>query len=309
MTFDDAVTEFRYWLISARGRSQLTASSYESDLKQFANLAKIKKLTHVRRPAVIAWAGKLKEAEFSERTKARKLSALKTFVGWATEYHHLGEDPVPIELHFSLGFYLPDALSEGDVRSILDMSKRQTESLQITASGRIGELQIAASIRDRAILEVLYASGMRVSELCGLRREDLHFGEGFAMVTGKGNKQRLVPLGHYAIEALQAYFTQREVLCKSAPQHAEVFLSQRGPISRSQVFRIIKNCAARAGITGKVSPHTFRHSCASHLLAHGADLRLVQELLGHSALSTTQVYTHIEKSRLRKVYDECHPMA
>jgi integrase/recombinase XerD len=174
---------------------------------------------------------------------------------------------------------------------------------------RRSSLSHAASLRDRAIVEVLYASGMRVSELTGLQLVDLHFGEGFAMVTGKGSKQRLVPLGQYAIEALGEYFTFREVLCKAAHQHGEVFLSQRGPISRSQVFRIIKDCAARAGVKGKVSPHTFRHSCASHMLAHGADLRLVQELLGHSALSTTQVYTHIEKTRLRQVYDACHPMA
>jgi len=150
---------------------------------------------------------------------------------------------------------------------------------------------------------------MRVSELTGLLLVELHLPEGFAMVTGKGSKQRLVPLGQYAIDALRDYIPWRETLCKSAHQHGEVFLSQRGPISRSQVFRVIKAVAARAGIASKVSPHTFRHSCASHMLAHGADLRLVQELLGHSALSTTQIYTHIEKTRLRQVYDASHPMA
>ena len=130
------------------------------------------------------------------------------------------------------------------------------------------------------------------------------------MVTGKGSKQRLVPLGQYALDSLRRYLEDgRGALCPRAHSCDEVFLTRRGPISRSQVFRLVKKYAALAGVKSAVSPHTFRHSCASHLLAHGADLRLVQELLGHASLATTEVYTHIERTRMREVYDACHPLA
>lgn len=299
MTFDDAAAQFAAWLLTARGRSRSTVENYQRDLEQFAELTGVGQLSKLDRAVVMLWLSELTAREMSPRSRARKLSALRSFVSWALEYRYISVDPIPREVSPPRSLYLPHALTEAEVQAMI----------AATASAGNSALAQASSRRDRAILEVLYASGMRVSELCGVNLVDLHLGEGFAMVTGKGNKQRLVPLGHYAIEALQQYFAQRETLCKSAHQHGEVFLSQRGPISRSQVFRIIKDCAARAGIKSNVSPHTFRHSCASHMLAHGADLRLVQELLGHAALSTTQVYTHIEKSRLRKVYDASHPMA
>ncbi len=253
----------------------------------------------------------------SPRSRGRKLSALKSFVAWAMEYQLMSADPVPRELAPPRSLYLPHALSEEEVLAILEAVSGP--AAEAPAAGEDGEAAedndtgtppVAGRLRDRAMLEVLYASGMRVSELTGLRLQDLHLGEGFALVTGKGSKQRLVPLGGPAIEALQRWLAGgRSAICPRSMIHDEVFLSRRGPISRSQVFRLIKGYAAAAGIKSKVSPHTFRHSCASHMLAHGADLRLVQELLGHSALSTTQVYTHIEKSRLRSVYDQTHPLA
>jgi integrase/recombinase XerD len=300
MTFDDASAQFAAWLLTARGRSRATVESYQRDLEQFGQLTGVGLLAKLDRSAVLRWLGELTAKGMAPSSRARKLSALRSFVSWALEYNHIDVDPIPREVSPPKSLYLPRALSEAEVQGMLGA---------VVAPGAQTALGLAYALRDKAILEVLYASGMRVSELCGLKLIDLHLGEGFAMVTGKGSKQRLVPLGHYAIEALQEYFPQRATMCKLAHQYGEVFLSRRGPISRSQVFRIIKECAARAGIKAKVSPHTFRHSCASHMLAHGADLRLVQELLGHSALSTTQVYTHIEKSRLRKVYDASHPMA
>jgi integrase/recombinase XerD len=325
LSFDDAIAQFAAWLLTALGRSRATVESYQRDLEQFAEHAGIGRLEQLDSAAVLRWVGKVKEAQLAPRSYARKLSALRSFISWALEYRYIASNPIPDELAVPQSLYLPHALSEAEVKAMLDAS---TVGTQLAASeppslnqqpadvassvptGKHSALAQASAIRDYAMLEVLYASGIRVSELTGLRLVDLHFGEGFAMVTGKGNKQRLVPLGQYAIDALKAYLGgPRGALCKSALQHGEVFVSRRGPISRSQVFRIIKDIAARAGITSNVSPHTFRHSCASHLLAHGADLRLVQELLGHSALSTTQVYTHIEKSRLRQVYDACHPMA
>ncbi|MCC7477403.1 tyrosine-type recombinase/integrase [bacterium] len=266
------------------------------------------------RESVLRWTLALAERGMSARSRARKLSALRAFVAWAMEYRYLDSDPVPRELSSPRAMYLPHALSEEDVLAILAAAGGQPAGAEgdegASDAHAPAGLPAAAGLRDRAMLEVLYASGMRVSELTGLRLQDLHLGEGFALVSGKGSKQRLVPLGGPAIEALQRWLDAgRAVLCPRSAIHDEVFLSRRGPISRSQVFRLIKAYAAAAGVKGKVSPHTFRHSCASHMLAHGADLRLVQELLGHSALSTTQVYTHIERSRLRAVYDKTHPLA
>lgn len=294
MLANDAVRHWSAWMLTARGRSRSTVDSYQRDMLQFLELSGLEQLAGLDRSRVVAWLNALAERGMSPRSRARKLSALKSFVAWAREYGHLDSDPVPTELATQRGLDLPHALTRGEVQAILEAAS--------------GEDPLA--IRDTAMLETLYASGMRVSELTGLRLSDLHLGEGFAIVTGKGNRQRLVPLGHYAIEALRRYIGPvRESTCPLAPAHAEVFLTRRGPISRSMVFRLVKKYALLGGVKSHVSPHTFRHSCASHMLEGGADLRLVQELLGHSSLTTTQIYTHIDKRRLREVYDRAHPHA
>jgi integrase/recombinase XerD len=304
LQFLDAVEQFCAWLLAARGRSRNTVEAYRRDLRQFAELScdepEALQVSALSREHVLRWTLQLGRAELAGRSRSRKLSALRAFVGWALEYGHLAADPVPAELRSAPALNLPHALTEAEVNALLAAA----------GAGVAAELLSADQQRDLALFETLYATGMRVSEICGLRLDALQLGEGFAIVTGKGSKQRLVPLGQPAIEALQRWLAgPRAQLCPSSRRHDEVFLTRRGPISRSQVFRLIKGYAAAAGITRNVSPHTLRHSCASHMLAHGADLRLVQELLGHSALSTTQVYTHIEKSRLRKVYDQAHPLA
>jgi integrase/recombinase XerD len=300
MTFADAVAAFSVYLLTARGRSRATVDSYVRDLTQFAELARVVRLDALTRAAVVAWLNAAAEREFAARSRARKLSALRSFVHWALEYGYLPADPIPAEVANPRSLYLPYALTEGEVGSILGAAGCDLPAQALDPP----------AVRDRAILEVLYASGMRVSELCSLKLLALQLGEGFAIVTGKGSKQRLVPLGQPAVAAVRDYLDgPRAALCPQAAGHAEVFLSRRGPVSRSFVFRRVKHYAALAGIAHDISPHTFRHSCASHLLAHGADLRLVQELLGHASLTTTQIYTHIEKSRLRSVYDQCHPLA
>jgi integrase/recombinase XerD len=295
MDFSEAVRQFAAHLLTARGRARATAESYRGDLLQFSEVTGVRILGDLTRAAVLRWLDELAARELSPRSRARKLSALRTFCSWAVEYGLLERDPIPAETSAPPALRLPRALSEAEVAAIIAAADRNAG---------------AEGLRDRAMLEALYATGMRVSELCSLRLIDLRLAEGFAIVTGKGGKQRLTPLGQYAIDAVREYLAQgRGVLCPGAVSRDEVFLTRRGPISRSQVFRIVKRYAALAGITAQVSPHTFRHSCASHLLARGADLRLVQELLGHASLATTEIYTHIDKARLRKVYDECHPMA
>jgi site-specific recombinase XerD len=298
MRFDDAVAQFAAYLLTAGGRARATVDAYGRDLEQFAELSGVGDTAALDKLAVLRWLNKLAELELAGRSRSRKLSALRSFCTWAREYGLLDADPVPREISAPRALYLPHALTEAEVLAI------------INAATPPEGVQDPAWLRDRAIMETLYASGMRVSELCGLELLDLHPAEGFALVTGKGSKQRLVPLGQYALEALAAYLELgRGVLCERAGMHAEVFLTRRGPVSRSQVFRLVQKYAQLAGVTAHVSPHTFRHSCASHMLAHGADLRLVQELLGHANLATTEIYTHIEKSRLRQVYDATHPLA
>ena len=299
MEFSAALDRYCAYLLTARGRARSSVESYRRDLTQFAELTGVAELGQFDRDAALRWLAALGEKQLAPRSLARKLSALRGFTAWAAEYGLIERDPVPREAGAPRSMHLPHALTEGEVLKILNAAD---------VNGPPETLD-PALVRDRAILEVLYAGGMRVSELCGLRLDALQLGEGFAIVLGKGGKQRLVPLGQPAIQALQAYLAgPRARLCARAGHHAEVFLSKRGPLSRSQAFRIVKKYAALAGVPN-VSPHTFRHSCASHLLAHGADLRLVQELLGHASLSTTQIYTHIEKSRLRSVYDQAHPLA
>jgi integrase/recombinase XerD len=296
--FDDAVARFAAYLLTTRGRSRSTVVSYQRDLEQFGELAGVKQLSALNRRAVLDWLDALSKRELAPSSRARKLSALRSFVDWAAEYGLLESNPIPREVATPRSLYLPHALSEAEITTIISAAHGDEPS----------------ALRDRAILETLYATGMRVGELTALKLVDLHLGEGFLIVTGKGNKQRLVPIGHCARSAVSAYLGEagdgpRRQLCRSAGLHAEVFLTRRGPMSRSTAFRVVKKYAAQAGITQKVSPHTFRHSCASHLLARGMDLRLVQELLGHASLSTTEIYTHIERSRIREVYEKAHPMA
>lgn len=294
MNLDSAIAQYATYLLTAGGRAQATVDGYSRDLEQFRELAAVGRLEQLNREAVLRWLNALYEREFAKRSLARKLSALRGFVSWAIDYGHLREDPIPSDVELPRALYLPHALSEAETAALINAALGSDP----------------ASMRDYAMLETLYASGMRVSELTGLRLLDLHLGEGFASVTGKGSKQRVVPLGQCAIDALRRYLERgRAAVCELAPRLDGVFLTSRGPISRSQVFRIVKKYAALAGIRTEVSPHTLRHSCATHLLARGMDLRLVQELLGHAALSTTQVYTHVEKSRLREAYNKSHPMA
>lgn len=289
---DDAIASYTTYLLTAAGRSRATAENYARDLEQFMEFSGVGKLAALDRRAVLKWLNSLYEREMSPRSMSRKLSSLRGFVTWAMEHNLLKSDPIPPELSMPRELYMPHSVSEEEVQRIIE-----------AAAG-----SDPLTVRDRAMLELLYATGMRVSELCSLRQLDLHLADGFATVTGKGSKQRVVPLGQYAIDATGEWLPLRGAVCPAARGLAEVFVSKRGPISRSTVFRIVKRYAAAAGVDD-VSPHTFRHSCASHLLEHGMDLRLVQELLGHASLETTQVYTHIEKRRLRQVYDRCHPLA
>ena len=271
-----------------RAMSQNTVASYYSDVEKFLKF----------------YDGRLEDASvadveeylqsregLSERSQARVLSSLRSFFDWLVMEKVLKDNPCDRVDGPKIGRYLPNVLSEEEVAALID---------SVEVSGWQG-------LRDRAILEVLYGCGLRVSEAVGLKISCLYFKEGFIRVIGKGNKERLVPIGDVAIAAVEEYLEARRVPADSESSDV-LFLNRFGrSLSRVSMFTMIKAQALAAGIRKEISPHTFRHSFATHLLEHGADLRIVQEMLGHESISTTEIYTHIDSSTWQKEILEHHP--
>ncbi|RME31492.1 MAG: tyrosine recombinase [Candidatus Zixiibacteriota bacterium] len=224
-------------------------------------------------------------------TLARKITSLRRFFGFLVERGMSSHDPAKGISAPRLVRYHPDYLSTHDIEAILKAAAENPKT----------------GLRDCAILELLYGSGLRLSELIHLRLADIEFAAGFIRVTGKGNKQRLVPLGEYAKAALERYLRSQDA--RPAAQHTDlVFVGRQGrPFSRAGIWKLIKRIVNRAGVTRHVSPHTFRHSFATHLLEGGADLRVVQEMLGHADISTTEVYTQIDRDYIRAEHRKYHP--
>jgi integrase/recombinase XerD len=227
----------------------------------------------------------------SERSQARVLSSLKSFFDWLVLENVLKDNPCDRIDAPKIGRYLPAVLSEEEVTCLIDSVDVSTWQ----------------GVRDKAILEVLYGCGLRVSEASGLKISCIYMKEGFVRIIGKGNKERLVPIGEMAVQAVDAYLSVRP---EPADQDSSdiLFLNRFGrPLSRVSMFTMIKKQAVAAGIRKEISPHTFRHSFATHLLEHGADLRVVQEMLGHESISTTEIYTHIDSSTWQREILEHHP--
>ena len=229
----------------------------------------------------------------SPRSIARLLSALRSFFKFLREQQLRTDNPLSTHKTPKLGRALPQDLSESQVDALIQAPNTET----------------ALGLRDRTMLEVLYACGFRVSELITLRLELLNLKQGYVRIVGKGNKERLVPLGQIACEWLERYLSEsRSQLLKSSSDY--VFLTQQsGIMSRQNFWYVIKRYALQAGIDFEISPHTLRHAFATHLLNHGADLRVVQMLLGHSDLSTTQIYTHVAQIRMQQLHQQYHPRA
>jgi integrase/recombinase XerD len=260
----------------------------------------------VREETVLAYVEHLKSARddeghqrFAPSSIARALVAVRSFHRFCLEEGFLAFDPSEDVGAPRVPQGIPKALTEDEVEALLE--------------GVIGD--DARALRDRAIVESLYATGVRISELVGLDRRDLDLEDGLLRVLGKGSKERIVPVGRTAREALARYLVAgRPELARpdrSARGDGEaVFLNTRGGrLSRQSCWKIVRTAGERAGLQGRLSPHVLRHSCATHMLEHGADIRVVQELLGHASLSTTQVYTKVSPERLRAVYEAAHPRA
>ena len=235
----------------------------------------------------------LGELGISPRSQARTISGIKAFFRFLISEGMIEQDPSALLESPKLGRKLPDTLSVPEIDLLMQSIDHSTSE----------------GARNRAIIETLYSSGLRVSELLSLRLSDLHPDVGFVRVRGKGNKERLVPIGASALKYLDIYINQVRNLITIKPGHETVvFLNRRGTsLSRVSVFNIVKDLVSKAGLKKSISPHTFRHSFATHLLEGGADLRAVQQMLGHESITTTEVYTHLDRDYLRQVITEFHP--
>jgi len=283
---------FRDFLI-AQTVSPHTRNAYLSDLIQCSDYCSSTPLPLWNSEDIADVLFELTKQGKSPRSIARTLSALRSFFKFMREQQLRSDNPVATHKTPKLGRALPKDLSELDVEHLLHAP----------------DINTALGLRDRAMLEVLYACGLRVTELLNLRLELINLKQGYLRITGKGNKERLVPLGHVSIEWVEKYLNEaRPQLYKSATDY--LFLTQHGGImSRQNFWYAIKRYALQAGIQAELSPHTLRHAFATHLLNHGADLRVVQMLLGHSDLSTTQIYTHVAQIRMQQLHAAHHPRA
>lgn len=279
------------WL--EQGLSDNTLTAYRADLSHCQRWLQAKQAQTLERATaadLLAYLGELHSG--SVRTAARRLSSLRRFYAWLVREGLIQADPTVRIQAPKLGRSLPKSLSESEVEALLDAPD--------TAS--------ALGLRDRAMLEILYATGLRVSELVALEVAQVNLRQGVVRVIGKGNKERLVPLGEEALNWLQQYLTEARPELLHARQTAALFPTRRGGAMTRQAFwYLIKRYAAQAGISKTLSPHVLRHAFATHLLNHGADLRVVQLLLGHSDISTTQIYTHVARERLKQLHAQHHP--
>ena len=274
------------------GLSDNTLSAYGSDLKQFDKWLEAKELFNVEQQDINQFFVYRKQQGMSKRSVARILSSLKRFYGYLLREGLIQSDPCELIDAPRLAPALPESLSENDVESLLQAP----------------EIVSALGFRDRAMLELLYATGLRVSELVELNFQQVNFRQGCLRVVGKGEKERLVPVGEEAMDWLERYLNHARPMILGARQSDYLFVTNRGSSMTRQAFwHIIKRYAKQAGIDKHLSPHTLRHAFATHLLNHGADLRVVQLLLGHSDLSTTQIYTHIAQQRLKELHSQFHP--
>ena len=279
------------WL--EKGLSKNTLTAYRNDIQTFSNWYKGNSLLEVERIDLLDYlADRLKQG-FSSRSTARSLSSLRAFYSHLTVRHNLKEDPTSRVESPKLGRSLPKTLSEEEVERLIQAP----------------DVDDDIGLRDRAMLELIYACGLRVSELISLDILNINLRQGVIRVIGKGEKERLVPMGEEALHWIERYINKsRPNFIKADNKITEVFLSKRGKAMTRQTFWYrLKEYAQLASINKELSPHTLRHAFATHLINHGADLRTVQLLLGHSSLSTTQIYTEVARHRMKELHNEHHP--
>ncbi|MDX5475511.1 MAG: site-specific tyrosine recombinase XerD [Bacillaceae bacterium] len=295
---NDHLQDFLHFLIVEKGLADNTIVSYERDLKSYLQyIEKVEGITtinSVKRNEILQFLKHCHEKGKSSKTIARHIASIRSFHQFLLRDKVTDHDPT---VHIDTPqpeVKLPKVLSIEEVQALLEAPKSNTP---------IG-------IRDKAMLELLYATGIRVSELTSLKLSDAHITMGFIRCIGKGNKERIIPIGKLAQDAIEKYLNESRPTFLKKHQSDALFLNYQGKaLSRQGFWKILKTLTKEAGIQKDLTPHTLRHSFATHLLENGADLRAVQEMLGHADISTTQIYTHVTKGRLKDVYSQFHPRA
>jgi integrase/recombinase XerD len=296
---ENQLKDFLYFLRVEKGLADNTVLAYERDLRSYLlylkNVELLQSLNEVQRVHIVHFLGHLKEQGKSSKTSARHMSSVRAFHQFLLRDKSVDHDPsIHIETP-KLERVLPKILSLQEVEILLDSPKTNNHF----------------GLRDKAMLELLYATGIRVTELISLDIEHVHLTMGFIRVNGNGKKERIIPLGRTASEAVHGYIERGRPHFKNKKNEGQaLFLNHQGSrLTRQGFWKILKKLALEAGINKELTPHTLRHSFAAHLLENGADIRAVQEMLGHSDISTTQIYTQVMKTRLKDVYTKFHPRA
>lgn len=288
---DDLVADFLQHLKLERGLSENSVEAYRRDITQFAQYYGDKAPANISAADITRFFGIITKLGRKPASIARKISSIRQFAAYLRERGVLTEDPVKSYSAPKISRYHPDYLSVPEIERIIKSVDPKSKS----------------ALRDRTILEILYGCGLRLSELINLKPADVEFEAGFVRVLGKGSKQRLVPIGEYAKQALREYLAASDIGRHSARTPVIILNRTGGKFSRVGLWKIVKRAVKRAGITKRVTPHTFRHSFATHLIEGGADLRVVQEMLGHADISTTEIYTRLDRDYIIAEHRKYHP--
>ncbi len=295
MNWEHYITDFVSYLKIEKGLAENSVDAYTNDVKKLRDFAETSKISPVdiKHTHLVQFITELYDLGLSPRSQARIISGIKQFYAYLFLEEEIRDDPSELIELPKIGRKLPEVLTIEEIDQMIDAVDQSKNE----------------AIRNIAILETLYSCGLRVSELVNLRFEDLHFDQGFVRVIGKGNKERLVPVSPRVEEKISEYRNSTRMDTPAKPGNEKVvFLNRRGAkLTRVMIFTIIKQTAELAGITKNVSPHTFRHSFATHLLEGGANLRAIQEMLGHESITTTEIYTHLDESYLREAIISFHP--
>lgn len=287
------IARFRQYLVYEKGLSPKSVEAYLHDVQLLADFLGEDKIADATFEELQKFLKHLYESDFNARSQARIVSGMRAFYRYLIYANLREDDPTELLDAPKIGMHLPDVLTVEEIQSIMDVI----------------DLSTPEGHRNRAMVEVMYGCGLRVSELVTLRLSNLFFEDGFIKVVGKGNKERLIPIGKTAMKMVNLYINGKRKLLKIKKGEEDyVFLNRRGAhLTREMVFMLVKKWVAAAGIDKTVSPHTFRHSFATHLIEGGADLRAVQEMLGHESITTTEIYTHLDQDYLRTNIALFHP--
>ena len=291
MELNDLVEEFLRYLLIDKGYSNNTIESYKRDLIKFLEYNKKNNIDNINSDDLKEYIKNLSKDKLNEKSISRNISCLKSFYKFLVIENIIERNPAESLFIPKIKKSLPNILSEEEIINLLDIN-----------------LTDNYSFRNKAMLELMYSTGIRVSELINLKLSDIDFTNDIVRTFGKGSKERIVPIGEFASESLKIYINNYRNNMLKKYNNEYLFLNNHGnQMTRQGCFKIIKNIAKEKGINKDLSPHTLRHSFASHLLKYGADLRTIQELLGHSDISTTQIYTHISNEKLKENYKDFHP--